>query len=346
MLPEEIFTLRGYRKIVTAQDSIIAYFAMEEWSCKVIIDIDYHDAQKCDARILRETVGQIDVFLRGQGIENLEYLYIVNTYSELLAKELMQSVEAMTYWVYDTYTEQLHFYPDEIAKGYKPIYDCMVRYIAEGEDAVTKTESEKAKWFSRKALFSVNNLLILINIMVFLWLEFQGSTSDSIFMLEHGVLYWPYVEKMHQYYRVLSSMFMHFGVGHLLNNMLVLFFIGATLERALGKRKYALLYLGSGVAANLISGWFYTITNSPTMTCGASGAIFGVAGGLLYVVIRNKGHYEDLSSKRMILFVILSIYTGFTNTQINLVAHLSGLIVGVLMALILYRFEQDRELTE
>ena len=59
-------------------------------------------------------------------------------------------------------------------------------------------------------------------------------------MLQHGAMYGPCVLEDHEYYRLLTSMFMHFGINHIVNNMLVLFVLGDNLERALGKVKYLL----------------------------------------------------------------------------------------------------------
>ena len=84
----------------------------------------------------------------------------------------------------------------------------------------------------------VNGTLIVLNILYFLYLELTGSTEDAYFMLEHGAMYGPFVLRGHEYYRLLTSMFMHFGINHIVNNMLVLFVLGDNLERALGKVKY------------------------------------------------------------------------------------------------------------
>ena len=73
----------------------------------------------------------------------------------------------------------------------------------------------------------VNGTLIVLNILYFLYLELTGSTEDAYFMLEHGAMYGPFVLRGHEYYRLLTSMFMHFGINHIVNNMLVLFVLGA-----------------------------------------------------------------------------------------------------------------------
>lgn len=64
---------------------------------------------------------------------------------------------------------------------------------------------------------------------------------------------------------------------------------------------------------------------------GASGAIFGVIGGLLYVVARNRGHLEDLSSRQLVVTILFSLYFGYTSTGVDNVAHVSGLIIGILL---------------
>ena len=95
--------------------------------------------------------------------------------------------------------------------------------------------------------------LIVLNILYFVYLEAVGSSEDVLFMLEHGAMFGPLVLDGHEYYRLLTAVFMHFGINHIVNNMLVLFVLGDNLERALGKIKYLLFYLLCGVGANAVS---------------------------------------------------------------------------------------------
>ena len=145
----------------------------------------------------------------------------------------------------------------------------------------------------------INGAIIILNIVYFLYLEIAGSSENSLFMIEKGALYLPLLIEKKQYYRLITSVFMHFGINHLLNNMLVLFVLGDNLERALGHLKYLLFYLLCGVGANCISVAFDMLTLQPvgaSVSAGASGAIFGVVGGLAVAVARNRGRLEDLSS--------------------------------------------------
>lgn len=183
----------------------------------------------------------------------------------------------------------------------------------------------------------VNGGLIILNIVYFLYLEIAGSSEDTMFMLHHGAMYGPFVMENHEYYRLLTSVFMHFGINHIANNMLVLFVLGDNMERALGRVKYLIFYLLCGVGANVVS--MIIGMNDPVQAvgAGASGAIFGVIGGLLYAVMANRGRLEDLTTRQLVMMILFSLYFGFTSTGVDNVAHVAGLVIGIVLAAILYR---------
>lgn len=168
--------------------------------------------------------------------------------------------------------------------------------------------------------------LIVLNILYFVYLEAAGSSEDVLFMLEHGAMFGPLVLDGQEYYRLLTAVFMHFGINHIVNNMLVLFVLGDNLERALGKIKYLIFYLTCGVGANVVSMFLDMRQQNHAVSAGASGAIFGVIGGLLYAVLVNRGRLEDLSSSQLIIMIIFSLYFGFTSTGVDNVAHVAGLV--------------------
>lgn len=183
----------------------------------------------------------------------------------------------------------------------------------------------------------VNMGLVVINVLYFLYLEMAGSTENTEFMVSQGAMYAPYVLEHGEYYRLVTSIFMHFGINHIMNNMLILFILGDNLERALGHIKYLFFYLVCGVGANVVSMVFNASEARYVVSAGASGAIFGVIGGLLYAVARNRGRLEDLSTRQLLVMIALSLYFGFTSTGVDNIAHVSGLVIGIVMGTILYR---------
>lgn len=183
----------------------------------------------------------------------------------------------------------------------------------------------------------MNGVLIALNIVYFLYLEIAGSSEDTMFMLKHGAMFAPFVMEGGEYYRLFTSIFMHFGIRHIANNMLVLFVLGDNMERALGSLKYLVFYLLCGVGANVVS--MYLGMNDPVQAvgAGASGAIFGVIGGLLCAVLVNKGRLEDLSIRQLVAMIVFSLYFGFTSTGVDNVAHVAGLVIGIILAVVMYR---------
>lgn len=102
----------------------------------------------------------------------------------------------------------------------------------------------------------VTVLLILINTLIFLVVEFTGGSENGQHMLECGAAYAPLILEQGQWYRLFSSMFLHFGAPHLINNMLVLFVLGQRLEPVTGKIKFFLIYIFGGLGGNMLSLFF------------------------------------------------------------------------------------------
>ncbi len=185
--------------------------------------------------------------------------------------------------------------------------------------------------------------LIVINAVVFLILSVFGQTEDAYFMLQHGAMYEPLVIEMHQYYRIITSVFLHFGIQHLMNNMVMLGALGWNLEREIGKIRFLVIYFVSGIAGNIVSMYLNLIHDEQVISAGASGAIFGLMGALIYVVIANRGRLGRLSGRGMMILVFLSLYFGLTSRGVDNWAHIGGLVSGFILALILYRRKRSGE---
>ena len=150
-------------------------------------------------------------------------------------------------------------------------------------------------------------IIVVINVAVFFILSLFGDTEDAAFMLQHGAMYEPMVTQQHEFYRIFTSMFLHFGITHLLNNMVLLGALGWNMELEIGKIRFLIIYLVSGIGGNLLSLYFGISAETYAVSAGASGAIFGLMGALLYVVIANRGRLGRLSGKGMLFMVTLSL---------------------------------------
>lgn len=189
----------------------------------------------------------------------------------------------------------------------------------------------------------INTALIALNILYFIFLTFHGNTATDLqMMVRFGASYEPLIVDEHQYYRLLTACFMHFGIEHLVNNMVVLFAAGGFLERALGHVKYLIFYLFAGIGANIISTFYHVITADFVVAAGASGAIFGVIGGLLWAVIRNRGRFEGLSVQQLVIMAVLSIYLGYADGGVDNAAHIGGFLCGFVLSMLLYRKKANR----
>ena len=182
----------------------------------------------------------------------------------------------------------------------------------------------------------VTVLLILANILVFTVVEFTGGSEDTMHMLQCGAAYTPAIMQG-EYYRIFTSMFLHFGPQHLGNNMLVLFVLGGRLERTVGKLKYLLIYLLGGMGGNLLCLFLELDSADFAVSAGASGAIFGLTGSMLCLAIINHGRVGNVTKQGMFVMILISLYTGFTSGGVDNFAHIGGLLTGILVTALLCR---------
>lgn len=130
-----------------------------------------------------------------------------------------------------------------------------------------------------------------------------------------------------QYWRLLSAMFLHVGIVHLFFNSYALYANGPVVESLFGKAKFAAVYLLSGLIGSIFSYVF-----SPNASAGASGAIFGLLGSLLYFRRRNKEIFSRVFGSRLMMVIGINLFYGFVQPGIDNWGHIGGMIGGYLVA--------------
>lgn len=180
--------------------------------------------------------------------------------------------------------------------------------------------------------------LILINIVIWLCMILYLNRFSDVKLLEVGGL--VHFNVVHgEWYRLISSMFLHFNFEHILMNMLSLFIFGKIVESIIGSWRMLIIYIISGLYGNFVSLSF----NTTTISVGASGAIFGLIGSIFVIMYLSKNFNKKMIGQLLIALVVLIVFSLFMS-NINIMAHLGGFISGVLITLIGYYFKTQRSL--
>lgn len=176
------------------------------------------------------------------------------------------------------------------------------------------------KW---KEIPVVSGMLVAVNALVYVMCAF---TDSHLYRL--GNLNVVDVLVKGEYGRVVWAMFLHSGIGHIFNNMLILFFLGAMIEKEVGHVRYAAIFFLSGIAGNLASLFVKASHYDFSGTVGASGAVFGLDGVLLALVLTLGGQMAAVTPGRVMAMILLSLYNGFSADNIDNAAHVGGLAFG------------------
>ena len=169
----------------------------------------------------------------------------------------------------------------------------------------------------------ITKILIFINLVMFLLSFVLGDNLMVGLFANYG----PAVEAG-QIYRLFTSVFLHISFFHFLFNMYALYIIGPQIENFFGKWRYLIIYLGSGLVGNLLSIAF----NLGTVSLGASGALFGLLGSLIYFGYHYRVYLDSVIKSQIIPLIFLNLCIGFMFTGIDNAAHIGGLIGGVLFS--------------
>ncbi len=177
--------------------------------------------------------------------------------------------------------------------------------------------------------------IAVVNVLVFFYLSMGGRTEDALYMAENGAMFVPYFIEKEEYYRIFTSMFLHFGFDHLFSNMVTLCVVGSYVEPLVGKWRFAIIYLVSGLGGNILSVMAELQSGEFAVSAGASGAIFGITGALLGLTLLNHGQVAGITRQSVLLIIVLNLYNGFVNEGIDNYAHIGGLVCGFLITLLL-----------
>jgi len=173
----------------------------------------------------------------------------------------------------------------------------------------------------------VTSIIVIINLVMAILVMFSGGFSIAN-LISWGAIVPPLITEQKEYYRILTAMALHGSVIHFLMNSYVLFYIGGHLERFIGPIKYLIVYLVAGIISSLFVVFFGA---SNVVTIGASGAIFGVMGGLFMLTIKKASWFHPQAIRSIRNLMLINLVFTFIIPNISIPGHLGGLVAGVLL---------------
>jgi rhomboid protease GluP len=191
-----------------------------------------------------------------------------------------------------------------------------------------RLEKEKGLFTYGKPLFT---FLILISILVIFGLmEYYGSSTSLLTLVEFGAKYNPLIYKG-EWWRFFTASFLHIGYLHLIMNSIALYYLGSAVERIYGTTRFVLIYVIAGLFGSISSFAF-----NSQISAGASGAIFGCFGALLFFGVVHRKLFFRTMGVNLIVILAINLVFGFMIPMIDNGAHIGGLIGGFLASAVLY----------
>lgn len=188
-----------------------------------------------------------------------------------------------------------------------------------------KSNVEHIRTFERKKPI-ITYLIMAICVIVFISMYIFGNGSyDNLTLLNFGANL-DTLTKSGEFYRLVTCAFIHIGIFHLLFNMYALYIIGPQVESFYGKARYIFIYLVSAITGSMLSIAF----NHNVISAGASGAIFGLLGCLLYFGYHYRIYLGNVIKSQILPIIVLNLILGFMLTGIDNFAHIGGLVGGIL----------------
>lgn len=292
---------------------------------------------------------------------DLDQLKISNILSQIKRKTLSISIKVFSFYMnmdedvkieetennknlkYINVTKEKLIYDNEIIKKYYPDIQDNMKYDEKDSELFVKLvtdignkntiESEKsAKMFKDKNDKIVTISIMIINIVIFALMYILGNGSENAATLIKFGANVGALTKHGDIYRLITCAFLHIGFLHLLCNLYSMFMIGPTVEYFFGKLKFILIYLYSAIVASL---FVLIFQGDNTVTAGASGAIFGLMGALLYFGYTYRGYIGNRIITSVASVILINLFIGFTSVGISNAAHIGGLIGGLVISYML-----------
>ncbi|MEG1846855.1 MAG: rhomboid family intramembrane serine protease [Lachnospiraceae bacterium] len=329
---EEFLQSIGYQLIPSNLPEFKLYFHIENNGVNILNVVEDREGLYLTNELFENIKLKASNLFTEKGYTNNHILSLI--ISEDIEKVKQISQQDAFCWMLQPNTRRLIIYENQVADFYG------MKNILEGwlsKDTPLKKIREKVSYSYLKDKAYITISITFINTIIFLICTFTGEILYNI-----GELNAIAVIQNREYYRILTSIFLHADANHLFSNMIIFFFLGETVERSMGHLKYLCMYLIAGIGGGLASMGYGIYTGSIVNSIGASGAIFGMTGALLWLVIVHRGKLAHITLGKVLFLIVYSLYSGFTATNVDNAAHIGGLLTGLLFTVLFLGKHSDR----
>jgi len=227
-------------------------------------------------------------------------------------------------WYWDTQRGNLFPFP--------PSNDLLIpnwlKQLVSGNSIIQETSNQAEKHF----IPFLTYILLSINLIVFVLMTLAGGSTDQRILIAFGAKVNTLIQAG-EIWRFLTSAFIHIGLMHLIFNLYALWSLGPFVEERFGHWRFFIIYILSGLGGSIASFFF-----SSALSAGASGAIFGLLGALLYYSLRRPSLWKSGLGMNLIMVILINFGFGLTQPGIDNFAHLGGLLMGIMTSIFLTNY--------
>ena len=223
-------------------------------------------------------------------------------------------------WYFDT--QQGNLFPFPPTKDQKIPH--WLRQLASGKPVSFEGDVREKQTF----IPFLTYIFLGINLIVFLLMTLAGGSTDQRVLIAFGAKVNTLIQAG-EIWRLLTSAFIHIGIMHLVFNLYALWALGPLTEESFGHRRFFMIYIFSGLGGSIASFLFTT-----ALSAGASGAIFGLLGALLYDSFKRPYLWKSGLGMNLIIVILVNFGFGLSQPGIDNFAHLGGLLTGTVISVI------------
>ncbi|UTR14435.1 rhomboid family intramembrane serine protease [Salipaludibacillus sp. LMS25] len=241
-------------------------------------------------------------------------------------RTILIPLEELKHKIFPLATEwQLQDMPPYMDEAYIESSEQEDHIISTLKTAVKKSIKQREEKEKNLLLYGKARLTFLLLgtiILFYAWIEMNGSSMNTLDLVRFGAKFDPFI-LAGEWWRFISAMFIHIGIVHLMMNSLALFYLGSAVEKIFGTKRFFVIYFLAGLLGSIASFVF-----NDNVSAGASGAIFGCFGALLYFGLIHKRLFFRTMGMNVIVILAINLSFGFIVPMVDNGAHIGGLIGG------------------